>query len=73
MAIYRLLQGKALDPEDIKRVSAAYESALKVLQLLNREDPVTETVAKRIFEVWQTGVHDPAKICAIALKQLGIP
>jgi hypothetical protein len=72
-AIYRLLQGKALDQEDIRRVSDAYEAALKTLQMSNRDDPITETVAKQIFAVWQTGVRDPAKICTIALEQLGLP
>ena len=73
VAIYRLLQGKALDQEDIRRVSDAYEAALKTLQTSNRHDPITETVAKQIFAVWQTGVRDPAKICAIALEQLRLP
>jgi len=73
VAIYRLLQGKALGPEDIEQLSAAYEAALKTLDLPSRADPVTEKVAKRIFEVWQTGVRDPAEICAIAIKELGIP
>jgi hypothetical protein len=71
VAIYRLLQGKALDQEDIRRVSGAHEAALKILQL-NRDDPATEIVAKRVFEVWQTGIREPAEICAIALEQLGL-
>jgi len=47
--------------------------ALKALQLPNRTDAVTEIVAKRIIEIAQRGVTDPAEICAAAIKDLGIP
>jgi site-specific recombinase XerD len=45
----------------------------RVLGLTNRNDPVTEIVAKRIIEIAQTGVHHPAKIFATVLKKLGVP
>jgi len=66
------MQGQAFGPEDIERLSAAYELALKALQLPNRTDAVTEIVAKRIIEIAQRGVTDPAEICAAAIKDLGI-
>jgi hypothetical protein len=67
------MQGRAFSPEDVERLSAAYEAALKLLNFPNRTDPVTEIVAKRIIEVAQRGVTDSTKICATALKELGIP
>jgi hypothetical protein len=73
VAIYRLLQESAFSPEDIDRIAAAYEAALKILHLPDRNDPVTEIVAKRIIEIAQSGIRDPAKICADAIKGLGIP
>jgi hypothetical protein len=73
MAIYRLLQEAAFAPEDINRMTAAYEAALRLLRLTDRTDPVTEIVAKKIIEVTRTGEHDPPRICARALKELGIP
>jgi hypothetical protein len=73
VALYRLMQGQAFSPEDVERLSAAYEAALKLLDLPNRADPVTEIVAKRIIEAAQRGLIDPAKICAAAIKDLGIP
>jgi hypothetical protein len=39
MAIDRLLQNAAFGPEDIERLSAAYEEALHLLQLSDRTDP----------------------------------
>jgi len=73
MAIYRLLQEAAFAPEDINRMTAAYEAALRLLRLTDRTDPVTEIVAKKIIEVTRSGEHDPPRICARALKELGIP
>ena len=73
MAIYRLLQGQAFSPEAVERLSTAYEAALKVLRLTNRDDPITEIIAKRIIQIAQTGVHDPAKLCAAALKGFNVP
>jgi hypothetical protein len=72
MAIYRLLQNSAFDPDDIKRMTEAYERALVVLGLADRNDPFTETVAQKIIFVAQTGEKDPERICALAIEQLGI-
>ena len=70
MAIYRLLQTLSFEPEDIKRIERAYELAVVQLQLTNRNDPLTETVAKIIIEVAQGGVQAPEAICAIALSKM---
>ena len=61
MAIYRLLQKSAFGPEDTKRMGDAYERALVVLELKGRDDPLTETVAKFIVEIAQTGETDPKR------------
>jgi hypothetical protein len=71
MAIYRLLQNSPLGPEEIKRMTDAYEMALRVLQV-NRGDLITETIAMKIIAVTQTGERDTSKICARALKELGM-
>jgi hypothetical protein len=57
VAIYRLLQRQAFDPEAV--LTTAYEAALKVLKLSKGDDPITESIAKRIIETAQTGVRDP--------------
>jgi hypothetical protein len=73
MAIYRLLQVSVFGPEDIENLSAAYEDALRILELSNRADPVTETIAKRIIEAAQTGIRDRVKLCMLAIKDLRVP
>lgn len=70
MAIYRLLQRSAFGPEDTKRLVEAYELALVRLELKDRDDPLTETIARLIVEVAQTGEKDPKTICARALSLL---
>lgn len=70
MAIYRLLQKSAFGPEEIERMTTAYEDALRVLGLTDRADPMTEILAKKIVEIAQTGERDPARICATAVAAI---
>jgi hypothetical protein len=70
VAIYRLLQNAALGPEDTKRLGDAYELALAELGLKERNDPLTEIIAKLIIEIAQTGEKNSEKICALALSCL---
>ena len=73
MAIYRLLQHSAFTPEDIHPITTAYEDCLRILKLTNRSDPLTEIIAKAIFEIAQTGVRDPIQLRNLALEQIGSP
>jgi hypothetical protein len=59
VAIYWLLQKSAFGPDDTERLATAYESVLRVLELNDRNDPITEIVARRIIEAAQTGLRDP--------------
>jgi hypothetical protein len=70
VAIYRLLQDSAFEPEVIELMSAAYELALMLIELKDRDDPLTETIARYIIESAQTGERDPQKMCSAALARL---
>ena len=72
MTIYRLFQNSPLGPEEISRLSKAYERTLRTLSLVDRNDPLTEMIAKKIIEIGQTGVKEPAQISQLAIKGLGI-
>jgi hypothetical protein len=72
VAIYRLLQTSTMQPEEISRVTAAYEQALHTLCVKDRDDPLTEMIAKTIIKIAQTGVHDSAQLSDLAIKQLGV-
>ena len=60
-----------MGPEQISLLEAAYEQTLRALELKNRNDPITEMIVKKIIEIAQTGVREPAQIFALAIKQLG--
>ena len=71
MPIDRLLASSKLGPEEIKRLKAAYTYALRSLSVVDRNDPLTEMLARKIIEVGATE-SDPAKISEIAIKQLRV-
>jgi pyrimidine operon attenuation protein/uracil phosphoribosyltransferase len=73
MPIYRLLQNMPLGPEEISRLTTAYEQALHAIGIVDRGDPLAELLAKKIIEVAQTGIREPADISAQAIKEIGIP
>lgn len=72
MAIYRLLQNVAMEPEDIARLHQAYETTLRMLDLKDRSDPITNLIARKLIEIRQTGVKDPTQLSERALSELGI-
>jgi hypothetical protein len=45
---------------------------LHTLCVKDRDDPLTEMIAKKIIKIAQTGVHDPAQISALAINELEI-
>jgi hypothetical protein len=70
MAIYRLLQSCTIGPEEASRITAAYEQALHTLCVKDRDDPLTEMIAKNIIKIAQSDVRDPSEIAALAIKGL---
>jgi hypothetical protein len=60
-----------MGPEEISRLTTAYEQAI-VDHLVGRNDAITEMIAKKIIEIEQTGVRDPADISALTIKELGV-
>ena len=69
MAIYRLLKNSTLEPEEISRITAAYEQALQTLCVKDRDDRLTEMIAKKIIKIAQTGVHNAAQLSALAIAE----
>ena len=70
MTLRRLLQNSAFGPDEIKRMTTAYEDALRVLGFVDRTDAITEIVAKKVIEIAQTGERDPFRIRAAPLRTL---
>jgi hypothetical protein len=80
MALYQLLrevidtpEGGSFTPEEVAVLGTAYEAILVVLRLNDRFDPITEIIATKVIEVFQSGERNPTQICNRAIKELGIP
>jgi hypothetical protein len=65
-----MLQNVPLDPERIAVLAEAYRFTLKKLSLVERDDPMTQMIAKKIIEVSRTGVMHPKDISVLALREL---
>jgi len=74
MAIYRLLENAAFDPNKVAVMVEAYECACKELDLTcSRNDPLTELLARKIIELTQAETDpDPKRICERSIKELGV-
>ena len=69
MPIRQLLKdNQYFGPEDIKLLSSVFEEALRELRLVDRTDPATQLVAKRIIDLAQQGERDPIRLREGAVK-----
>ena len=68
MTIYRLLRNAPLG--ETGHLIAAYELTLRALDVVDRNDPRALTIAKKVLEIGETGIDDPAEISRRAVKSL---
>jgi hypothetical protein len=59
-------------PEEIAVLTDAYERTLRELQLVDRNDPITDMIAKKVIELGQRGVREAQQLSALAIKELGV-
>jgi tRNA C32,U32 (ribose-2'-O)-methylase TrmJ len=60
----------AFTPEDMKVLIEAFEETLRALNLVDREDRLTMTVAKLIIEFAKEGERDPNRLRELVMKTL---
>jgi hypothetical protein len=70
VAIYRMLKGMVFDEREVKAMTSAYEAILVELQLTDRTDPLTESIASKIIVHCQTGICDPERLCELTLREI---
>ena len=59
--------------EEIGRLRKAYELALREIGVEDRDDPLTEKVAKDVVAAGRAGPRDqPAELCRLIVKRLGM-
>jgi hypothetical protein len=61
---------QAFGPEQINVLVTAFEDALKVLGLVDREDPATQMVAQRIIDLAKQGECDLVRLREGAVQTL---
>ena len=68
MPINRLLQSTAFEPDEMREIVYAYEGVLADLHLVDRTDPVTELVARKILECAREGEIERRRLrdCTLA-------
>jgi hypothetical protein len=70
-ALDRLVQKTAMTADEIGRLRKAYELALREIGVKDRDDPLTERVAKEVVEAGRARPTDyPAELCRLVVKRL---
>ena len=71
--IYRLLERRAFQPEEVALMCGVFEDLLQTLGLADqREDPVATLVAQKVIELAQTGMRDPIRLKQLTLEAFGL-
>jgi hypothetical protein len=61
MPIGQFITGE-LGSADINRLDVAYATTLRMLDLTEHDDPISDIVAKKVIDVATSGVTDPQEI-----------
>jgi hypothetical protein len=67
----RLLKDSNFTPEQRHTLELAFNATLRKLNVVDRNDPICEIVARKIIEIGATGVTNAVAISEIAFRQLG--
>jgi hypothetical protein len=73
MPIGPLLKNGNFTPEQRHVIELAFNSTLRNLNLVDRNDPVCEIVAHKIIKIAENGVTNAVAISRMATRELGIP
>jgi hypothetical protein len=65
-----LVMKVVFDPEAIERMVVAFKAACQSLQLVDRDDLLTQIVARKVIEVAGTGERDPERLRDLVLLAL---
>jgi hypothetical protein len=71
MPITRLLTESDFTPEQRHILELAFNATLRKLDLVDRNDPICEMVARKIIQIGATGITNAVAISEMAFKQIG--
>jgi hypothetical protein len=73
MPLTPYLKEAVFDPKAIEAMNTAFAAACKSLQLVIRDDPMTQILARKIIDIARAGECDPQRmhdLALLALKEL---
>jgi hypothetical protein len=69
MPIYEIMRRQGVfAPEEVAMLGKVFEDVLQTLGLVDRKDPMTEMVAKKLVELATSGIRDPARLKALVVQ-----
>jgi hypothetical protein len=71
MPIKKFLKDKRA-PEEVQLLNTAFEKALNLLGVVDRDDPLCDLVARKVIEVGTTGISEPREIAEVAVARIGL-
>ncbi|WP_165435362.1 hypothetical protein [Bradyrhizobium sp. Leo121] len=71
MPINRLLKDKRT-PQEIELLNMAFNQALNLLGVVDRNDPFCDMVARKVIEARATGINGSREIAEIAVQRMGL-
>ena len=71
MPINRLLKDKCT-PEESELLNAAFNQALALLGVADRNDPLCDMVARKVLEVGAADKSEPREIAEMAVARIGL-
>lgn len=66
-----MCNGRVIGSGEAERFNQAFTRTLRSLNLIDRDDPLCDFIARKIIEIDAAGIHDPKEIAKIAIRQLG--
>jgi hypothetical protein len=69
MPIYDLLRRQGVfAPDEVAMLGNVFERVLQSLSLVDRKDPITVMVAKKLVDLATSGIRDPDRLRALTLQ-----
>jgi len=69
MPIYDLLRRQGVfTPEEVSMLGKVFDDVLQSLGLVDRKDPMTNKVAKKLTQLATSGIRDPARLKALTIQ-----
>lgn len=62
MPIYRLLKTTTFEPETVEQLASVFDMVCRELGLAERNDPLRDTVARKVIEIAEAGEQDTERL-----------